>query len=144
MFSDEKEGEGNENPIEGLGKEMLPDRGLPFDEIDENVDRGSTDLAGEFTEPRDLSPEELAELLGGSYEPVEDVIEVMSRKAEEVEGGMGAAEPILADEDIDEIDLPVDELEIPPSTSIAGMPISDESGVIFSGAGVATSGLRNG
>jgi hypothetical protein len=135
MFSDEIEGK--ENPIKGLGKEMLPDRGLPFDDLEEEAKRESSFKAGEITQPRDLSPDELAELLGGTFEPVEDVIDVLSREDEEVEGGMSAAEPIFTGADIDAIDLPLDELGISSSKSITGRPINDEGKSLFPGVGIA-------
>ena len=116
MFSDDIEGK--ENPIKGLGKEMIPDRGLPFDDFKEEEERESVTKAGEITQPRNLSPEELAELLGGTFEPVEDVIEVMSRGDEEIESGMSAAEPIFTEVDVDPIDLRVDALGSPDAPSV--------------------------
>lgn len=125
MFSDE-DNEENRNPIEGLGQEMLPDRGLPFDDIDEEVEVGSRYLKGDLTQPRDLTPEELAELLGGTFEPVEEVITEMSRGEEGQEGGMRAVEPILTDMEFEEIHLPGGDKEIPASISKPGLPYIEE------------------
>ena len=118
MFFDENN-EDNENPVEGLGGEMLPDRGLPFDD-DEEEERRSSYPKGSLTQPRDLTPEELADLLGGTFGPTEEEISAMSDTFEE-EGGMSAAEPILKDSDIHEVDLPTGEMEIPTTTFVSGM-----------------------
>jgi hypothetical protein len=126
VFFDENNSEENENPIEGLGREMLPDRGMPFDDIDEKAEPRSSYLKGDLTQPRDLTPEKLAELLGGTFEPVEDVIAEMSPGDEESEGGMSAVEPILTDADITEIDLPVDEIKIPAPIDGPSMPDGED------------------
>ncbi len=125
MFSDEIEGK--ENPIKGLGKEMLPDRGLPFDDFEDEKKIKSHLKAGEITQPRDLTPEELAELLGGTFEPVEDVIEVLSREAEEAKSGMSAAEPIFTGTETDTNDLEIGTQGGTPLITNLGMPLGHEA-----------------
>lgn len=78
------------DPVEGTGGEMLPNRGLPFD-IEGNLVPSDT--------PVDLTPEELEELLTSN-------LGAEREGASEVEntpdGGMGAAFPMLEDEDLGE------------------------------------------
>jgi hypothetical protein len=124
VFSNDNEE--NKNPIEGLGHEMLPTRGLPFDDIDESAEPRSSYLKGDLTQPRDLTPEELAELLGGTFEPVEGEIPEISRGGEPPEGGMSAAEPILTDTELEEIHLPSGEMEVPASIPGPSFPYSGE------------------
>ena len=39
----------NDNPVEGLGDEMLPDRGLPFDDIEGSNGEPSDEKGGAVT-----------------------------------------------------------------------------------------------
>jgi hypothetical protein len=124
VFLDNNEETGS--PIKGLGREMLPDRGLPFDDINEDVEPRSSYLKGDLTQPKNLTPEELAELLGGTFEPVEDVITEISRGGEHPEGGMSAVEPILTDAELEKVDLPIGEIKIPTSINEKGFPFKEE------------------
>jgi len=124
VFSNDNEE--TKNPIEGLGHEMLPTRGLPFDDIDETTEPRSSYLKGDLTQPRDLTPEELAELLGGTFEPIEDEIPGISSGGERPEGGMSAAEPILTDVELDETNLPTGKMEVPASISGPSFRYSEE------------------
>jgi hypothetical protein len=119
VFSNDNEE--TRNPIEGLGQEMLPNRGLPFNDIEESVEPRSSFLKGDLSQPRDLTPEELAELLGGTFELAENEIHKIGKGGELREGGMSAAEPILTDAELEEIHLPSGELET--TTFISGSNI---------------------
>jgi hypothetical protein len=125
VFSNDNEE--TKNPIEGLGHEMLPARGLPFDDMDESDEPRSSYLKGDLTQPRDLTPEELAELLGGTFEAAEGELPGESKEEERPEGGMSAVEPILTDMELEEIHMPTGELEVTPSISAPGFPYSGQA-----------------
>ncbi len=113
MYSDEMTGNGS--PVEGKGGEMVPGRGLPFE-------AGEETAYGLGGEPRTVTPEELAELLGTSR----------PRGAAEGEmendRGLGAAHPILTDEDLaGEVGSAAVEIPAPPAGARRGMPVFDSA-----------------
>lgn len=126
------------NPIEGKGEEMVPEQGLPFEDIDDPMEGLAMELDEmNDEEARDLTPEELAQLLGGSH-GTEDFIAQPLPPAEmspdedggpEEDGGMGAGveEPVILESEIEgEMPLVDDDVKLPPPTSITGAPSPSE------------------
>lgn len=113
-----------DNPVEGLGDEILPDRGMPFDDVtDEGV--GEEEIEVYEVEGPDLSPEELASLQGVS-EIQPETIDLTDGPPTGESGpgpdsGMGAAFPILSEGELDTINLPEEEI------AIGGLPAFDKS-----------------
>lgn len=113
------------NPIEGKGEEMIPEQGLPFEDIDDPMEGMSMELDDiDDDEARDLTPEELSALLGGSHgtddfiapaPPAGSMNPEMEKPLED--GGMGAGVETyeINDKDIMK-DLPLvsEELKRPP------------------------------
>jgi hypothetical protein len=93
-FDDDKP----EDPIEGLGDEILPSRGMPFDDVGEVENEDNR-----FGLPRDVSPDELADLFDRAAEAG-----LVKPKGHwlETDSGMGASEPVLRDSDFEAMDLP--------------------------------------
>jgi hypothetical protein len=89
------------DPIEGKGKEILPDRGMPFEEV---TDELTEELA--LGAPRDVTPEELTSLFD---EVSAGNLKGLGKDWLEVDSGMGAAEPIMTEGDFVSQDLPDDE-----------------------------------
>ena len=123
--------EGIESPVEGKGEEMLPERGIPFDDDDPTAgmisDFEEDDLTAD-AEPRDLTPEELADLLGES--PPGEMGEIPAAPAaSEPDSGMHAEQPILSAEDFAaEPALAAGvELPLPGQASTTGAPLYAEA-----------------
>lgn len=117
----------NETPIEGKGGEMVPDRGLPFDE-DTEINEIYTDVLDAYTEdeePRDFSAEELAAIVGDVEDTPSDPMPIEEDYLPD--GGMSAVHPIISDEDLEDVPgLPSDEIERPTEDSATGMPAFDD------------------
>ncbi|MBW8011045.1 MAG: hypothetical protein FVQ83_07375 [Chloroflexi bacterium] len=117
----------NETPVEGKGDEMLPVRGLPFDD-DLEINETVTDVLDAYTEneePRDFSADELATIVG----ELEDTSPVTLPIEEDYlpDGGMSAIHPIISDEDLDETPgIPTEDIEPPAEDSARGMPAFDD------------------
>lgn len=127
MFSDDKS-DYDISPVEGTGEEMIPDKGLPFEDVDDPMEGMLAQLDDmDDEDARDLTPEELTELLGGEQGTEDFLAEIVDQESgqmSEVDGGMGAVEPIFRDNQLEEeIGLPDSELRTPPPASIAGMPV---------------------
>jgi hypothetical protein len=146
------ENDGIESPVEGKGDEMLPERGIPFEGVDDDsVDLSETDVSdieidGELTE--DLSSDEIATIFGDGEalgfedeitegNAIEDITEggdlpgdseiydIDSEAGNDayIDGGMGASEPILTDEDLPPEDgISGIEFVLPAEESVVGMP----------------------
>lgn len=100
-----------ESPLEGTGEEMVPERGLPFEDVDDPLE-GLLAQLDDMTDDqaRELTPDELTEIVGG-VEGTEDFIttvEAAREVAAKVAGrgadpaaGMGAAEPVMTDGELE-------------------------------------------
>ncbi len=120
------------NPIEGKGEEMIPEQGLPFEDIDDPAAGILTELEDiPDDEARDLTPEELAQLLGGSFGTDDFLAQPGTEAGAPVEDsgmGAGAAEPVLMETEIQgEIPFVENDPKLPPPTSITGMPSPSEA-----------------
>lgn len=97
------------DPIEGKGNEILPDRGMPFEEV---ADESAEDLS--LGAPRDVTPEELA----GLFDRVSPGnLKGLDTDWLESDSGMGAAEPVMTEGDFISQDIPFDEPDLPPPLS---------------------------
>ena len=84
--------ENRDDPINGLGDEIVPERGLPFEVFEEDAPSITLD---DIDKPREVTDEELALLMGL---PDED-----DKPSKERDKGMGAVEPILRDGEISDV-----------------------------------------
>jgi hypothetical protein len=109
-----------ESPVDGLGEEMIPDRGLPFDDIDDN---DQPETGAEITSLDELNAEiealdELDILIDDLDAPADIEIPI------EEDSGMGAAYPILDEDAFDEqVEAAEAEIPIPTVESTEGMPV---------------------
>ncbi len=111
----------SDDPVEGLGDEMLPDRGLPFEDIEGSEKGHSTGNKGVVNRPREVTQEELAELMGGVFDIDERIETELPPARKKQDRGMGAAEPIFAD------DKMVDLIDKATRDEI---PINDQEGML--------------
>jgi len=117
----------NDNPVEGLGDEMLPDRGLPFDDIEGSNGEPSDEKGGAVNQPRELTTEKLAEIMGGVFDIDERIEAELLPARKKQDSGMGAAEPILADDKIIES---VYKAHTQSKASTDGILVSDQEGSV--------------
>ncbi|MBN2501382.1 MAG: hypothetical protein JXB38_11435 [Anaerolineales bacterium] len=122
-----EDGEGTESPVEGKGEEMLPERGIPFDDDDPSAGMISDfdeDDVGVGSEPRDLTPEELVDLLD---ETLPNDMGAVPEAAAEPDSGLGAGQPILTAADFAaEPALAGIEVPLPGEASTTGAPLYAE------------------
>lgn len=105
-----------DDPISGLGDEIVPERGLPFEVGEEDTPSLSVD---DFNKPREVTDEELALLMGL---PDED-----DKPSRERDKGMGAVEPILRDGEIHDVGATTEDVKLPSQKTGARLPIYDRA-----------------
>lgn len=130
---------GMDSPVQGLGSEMLPDKGLPFDDIEDEIQE--TDIIGDGTDDEgdelislDALPE-LEDLVDDIAESEEDQrdkeppVQIPEFEVSQDDTGMGAASPIISDEDLpEEVPLANAEMPVPTVSSAEAMPVfSDDA-----------------
>lgn len=96
----------NGDPIEGKGKEILPERGMPFEDVTDDLEQ---EIA--LGVPRDVTPDELAELFN---EVSESNLKGLGTDWLDSASGMAAAEPIMTEADFVSQDLPDEGIDAPP------------------------------
>ncbi len=102
-----------ENPLEGVGREMVPEDMLEAAEASE----AAPEAEGE-TLPTSLSPEEVLAHVGGPEEETEALPEAAPE-----DKGMGAVEPVLPEETLEEGAAPQAEVPVPPPEAMQGAPV---------------------
>jgi hypothetical protein len=114
----------DDNPVNGLGKEMLPERGIPFDDDDPTAgsvtDFFEDSAVLDSEKPRNLTPEDVADLWGKPFAPGDEL--TPSATITEEDDGMGAIEPVLPEGGEKIPGVPIEEIPIPDIASIPGMP----------------------
>ncbi|KAA3648758.1 MAG: hypothetical protein DWQ07_00765 [Chloroflexi bacterium] len=128
----------SENPLEGTGGEMLPDKGLPFDDIGDDYET-ITDVLDEIDAPPDdlLAGEEVSDFLEDSISTLAGVSSVTPPEADR-DRGLGAVEPIIPDDEFPvSAGLPSVEIPLPTEESARGMPIFSEAALLDPSAAAA-------
>lgn len=115
-----------DNPVEGLGDEILPERGMPFDDVTDDVVEelevyDVEDVDDELSGPLDLTLEDPDGFMGGAGDESGMIDLVDGPPSEELDSGMGAAFPILSDSELDTVNLPEEEI------AVGGLPAFDKS-----------------
>jgi hypothetical protein len=105
-----------DDPITGLGDEIVPERGLPFD-VEEDETPSIT--LNDIEKPREVTEEELALLMGL---PDDD-----DKPSKDRDKGMGAVEPILRDGDIPDIASTTEDVKLPDQETAARLPYYDRA-----------------
>ena len=108
--------ENRDDPINGLGDEIVPERGLPFEVFEEDTPSITLD---DIEKPREVTDEELALLMGL---PDED-----DKPSKERDKGMGAVEPILRDGEISDVGVTTEDVKLPGQKTGARLPYYDQA-----------------
>ena len=128
----------SDNPLEGTGGEMLPDKGLPFDDIGDDYET-ITDVLDEIDAPSGdhLAGEEVSDFLEDSISTLAGVSSVSPPESDR-DRGLGAVEPILTDDEFPiRAGLPDMEIPLPTEESARGMPIYSEAALLDPSAAAA-------
>lgn len=134
---------GISSPVEGKGDEMLPDRGLPFEGVEEDSIEGETIANSETGQPRDLTPEDLASIENELDFEHDDTVELDATSPANEDAGMSAVYPILRDSDLsEEVGIPDVTVPIPEMSRAPGTPAFGETA--FSEPGFSSGMARGG
>lgn len=128
----------SDNPLEGTGGEMLPDKGLPFDDIGDDYET-ITDVLDEIDAPPDdlFAGDDVNDFLEESISTLAGVSSEPSLEAER-DRGLSAVDPILSDAEFPmDAGLPNSEISIPTENSARGMPIYSEAALLDPSAAAA-------
>lgn len=134
---------GISSPVEGKGDEMLPDRGLPFEGVEEDSIEGETIANSETGQPRDLTPEDLESIENELDFEHDDTVELDATSPANEDAGMSAVYPILRDSDLsEEVGIPEVTVPIPEMSRAPGTPAFGET--VFSEPGFSSGMARGG